>query len=80
MYPLLIISSVCLLLATPPSQGTEKGSLKRCQAINDKIQFYTDKRRHGGRSSAMQNWRKKRNNYNDLYFKNNCKMHRAAFK
>tara|TARA_R110002167_G_scaffold17777_5_gene67522 strand:+ start:6050 stop:6292 length:243 start_codon:yes stop_codon:yes gene_type:complete len=78
MKKLIIISSLALLVLPISSYSKESGSLKRCQNIIDKIQSYSDKRRRGGSAIAMQGWRKKRNNYNALYFEYNCQKHRKA--
>ncbi|MEH6650096.1 MAG: hypothetical protein V7707_08750 [Motiliproteus sp.] len=67
-------------LATNPGVSAESGSLQQCQSIKDSIQRYTDKRRRGGSSAQMSGWQKKRNHYNRLYSRYDCKRHRRNLK
>jgi len=74
----LVLSSAMLLtlLVMPvPAQAAEQGSLAKCQAIRDKITYYTDLRRDGGSSSQMSKWQKKKHEYRKAFSKYKCREH-----
>ena len=76
----LALLMVTALLQAPSSHAYEQGSIQQCQSYRDQIERYTDRRRQGGSASQMRNWLKKRNLYNTLYSKYNCKAHRRYLK
>lgn len=50
----------------------EQGTLRECQRIKDKIDYYTNLKRAGGSAKQMAYWHKRRNRYKAKYSSNSC--------
>jgi hypothetical protein len=78
-YKSLVI--LCALLFTTAAYaGHERGTLKQCQKIKDRIEKYTNLRRAGGTGRQMNGWQKKRNYYKEQYAEKDCMRHRNHLK
>ncbi len=69
-----------LLFTTVAYAGHERGTLKECQKIKDRIERYTNLRRAGGSGRQMSGWQKKRNYYKEQYSEKDCMRHRNHLK
>ena len=74
-YKLLAII-LPLLFTSAGYAAQERGTLKECQRIKDRIERYTDLRRAGGSSRQMNSWQRKRNQYREEYSDKDCMRHR----
>ena len=73
----LLISTCVQLIGLGSINAKEQGSLSQCQQIKKQIDYYTDKRREGGSSSAMKSWRKSRTKYEDQFSDLRCRKWRS---
>ncbi|WP_210397414.1 hypothetical protein [Motiliproteus sediminis] len=79
----LLVVTLSLALLSPASSAqtrSDKGSLKQCQSVKQRIDRYTAQRRHGGSRKQMQRWQALRNDYRQRYSQLDCKRYRQALK
>ncbi len=69
------IALAALLISHNAPVAAQEVSLAQCQQWQDKIDKYTELRREGGSSSQMDSWRKKRREYNDKFYKADCRKY-----
>ncbi len=69
MHKLLSHAVLFLVFFAAASQALagSQGTLRQCQKVKDKIDYYTDLRRAGGSSKSMEKWKQKRDHYHERY-------------
>jgi len=72
-YLSLIVLGLSIGFVSQHSIAKSQATLRQCQYIQDKIEYYTDLRRSGGSARTMENWKRKRNYYEDKFGNQNCK-------
>ncbi|MGB0732599.1 MAG: hypothetical protein ACPGPF_02500 [Pontibacterium sp.] len=75
--PVLFILGLAVFSAPVYAQ---QGSLSTCQAIKNKIIYYTDLRRNGGSVKQMETWKAKKHSYRKQFSKYKCREHGSKIK
>lgn len=65
-----LLAFLCMML--PAIVPASQGAISSCQTVKDRIEQYSDKRRHGGSVRQMESWKRSRDHYAEKYTQYNC--------
>ena len=76
MLSIILVTSFALL-SPDVFAGKQDEGLHVCQFYKDEIEKYEDLRRGGGSASEMDQWKKKKREYEEKFRNGNCSRHRG---
>jgi len=76
---LLVVAAIAAVISMPAGQAQDV-SLKECQRIQDKIDYYTEKKKKGGSAKQMNLWHIEREKYRDQFRDYHCRKYGKQIK